>query len=56
LDHVTAHPVAVLVSTLKAFDATLLPAAMSYGPLAACAWAMVQILKALRRRLQMTGG
>jgi hypothetical protein len=50
---VIERQLAAMVSTVKAFEATLLPAAMNYGPPAACAWAMVQVLKALRGRLRM---
>jgi hypothetical protein len=45
-----------MVSTAKALEATLLPAAVNYGPQAALAWTMIQLFGALRRRLRMTAG
>ena len=46
-----AHPLAAMVSTIRALDAAQLPAAMSYGPPAALAWAIVQLFRAVRTRL-----
>jgi hypothetical protein len=48
LTDVTVNGFAAMV---KAVEATQLPAAMSYGPLAAGAWAVIQVIKAIRRRL-----
>jgi hypothetical protein len=53
---VMANPVAALVSTAKAFDGTLLAAVTNYGLPAACAWAVVQVMRAVRRRLRTTAG
>jgi hypothetical protein len=53
LSYVMAHPLAAMVSTVRALDAAQLPAAMSYGPLAALAWAIVQLLRAVHSRLRM---
>jgi hypothetical protein len=52
LSDVTAHRLAAMVSTARAFESTLVPAAMSYGPPAAAVWAVIQVFKALRRRLR----
>jgi hypothetical protein len=41
-----------MVSTARALEAAQLPAAMSYGPPAALAWAIVQLFKAVRSRLR----
>jgi len=42
------HPIEVLYSTFRAVDELQLPAAMSYGPLAAGAWALLQLIKTMR--------
>src|SRR5713226_6650818 len=42
------HPIEVLYSTFRAVDELQLPAAMSYGPLAAGAWALLQVIKTMR--------
>jgi hypothetical protein len=53
LSDVTAHRLAAIVSTAKALESTLLPAAMSYGPPAVGVWAVIQVFRALRRRLRI---
>jgi hypothetical protein len=48
----TAHRLAEMISSARTFESTLMSAAMSYGPPAAGVWAVVQVFKALRRRLR----
>lgn len=43
---------AAIVSTVETIKAMQLPAAMSYyGPLAAGAWTVIQVIRAIRRRV-----
>lgn len=50
--HVTQNRFGVIVSALQAVKALQLPAVMTYyGPVATAAWAVVQVIRAIRRRL-----
>jgi hypothetical protein len=49
---VNAHRLATIVSTATTFESTLV-SAMSYGPPAAGVWAVIQLIRALRRRMRI---
>jgi hypothetical protein len=52
---VIVHPIEVLFSTYRAVDEVQLPAAMSYGPPAAAAWALMLLVRAMGTWLGRVG-